>query len=207
MTEVWKDIIGYEGRYMISNLGRVKSLSREVSNGKGVRKIDEKIITPYTDELGYKKVSLKKDNKGKTSKVHRLVAIAFIPNPMNLPQVNHKDENPSNNNVDNLEWCDAKYNVNYGNHNKKLSKALMGRKLDKKQVEKMSKMFNGGGNPRAQKVICNGKTYGCVKDLAKEIGIDNSLLMKYIKGKRKSPEWIKKLNIQLINEESRENNE
>lgn len=103
-NEIWKDIEGYEGLYQVSNKGRVKSFH----SGEG------KIMKPGTHPLGYKSVTLFKDKKGKVAKVHRLVAQAFIPNPENLPVINHKDENPSNNNVENLEWCTQKYNLNYG---------------------------------------------------------------------------------------------
>ena len=102
-NEVWKDILGYEGLYQVSNLGRVKS----IGYGK------ERILKPGSCR-GYLFVSLCKNHKIKYCRIHRLVAQSFIPNPKNLPMVNHKDENPSNNSVENLEWCDAKYNNNYG---------------------------------------------------------------------------------------------
>lgn len=105
--EIWKDISGYEGKYQISNLGRVKRLG----NNKTKK---EKIKIPAKNKDGYLRVNLYKEGKYKTFTVHRLVAEAFIQNPNNYPCVNHKDENPSNNNVDNLEWCDYKYNSNYG---------------------------------------------------------------------------------------------
>lgn len=98
--EVWKDIDGYDGLYQVSNMGRVKSFKW----GK------ERILKPYETGNGYLRVEL----QSKPFKLHRLVAQAFIPNPDNLPFVNHKDENPKNNMVDNLEWCDNKYNINYG---------------------------------------------------------------------------------------------
>lgn len=108
LLEEWKDIPGYEGLYQISNFGRVKSLFD--NNGKR----RDHILSGGNDADGYRLVLLYKDKKRRTKKVHRLVAEAFIPNPNNYPQVNHKDENKSNNNVCNLEWCDCKYNINYG---------------------------------------------------------------------------------------------
>lgn len=102
MSEYWKDIKGYEGLYQISNYGNVKSFYRNI------------ILSPKTDKDGYKEVSLTKDHKKKTFKVHRLVAVAFLENPDNLPQVNHKDECKDNNTVDNLEWCTEIYNRHYG---------------------------------------------------------------------------------------------
>lgn len=119
LVEVWKPIMGYEGLYEVSNLGRVKSLDRMVINYRGsfIRKGEIKAICNLSK--GYKGVLLCKDGKQKTHKVHRLVAEAFLPNPDNLPQVNHKDEDKTNNRVENLEWCDNKYNINYS-HSKKI---------------------------------------------------------------------------------------
>ena len=104
MKEIWKDISGYKGEYLVSNLGRIKSL-----------KLNREHIMKLTcDKDGYKTVGLLNKGKRKFYKVHRLVALAFIPNTNNLPEINHKDENKSNNNVENLEWCNRKYNINYG---------------------------------------------------------------------------------------------
>lgn len=102
--EIWKDVAGYEGLYQISNLGRVKGLKRNK-------------ILALKDNQGYLKIGLRKPkDKQRFFSVHRLVAIAFIPNPNNYPQINHKDECKTNNCVSNLEWCTAKYNCNYGTH-------------------------------------------------------------------------------------------
>lgn len=100
MDETWKPIDGYNGKYDVSDLGRVRQ--------------GEKFVQQYKDRKGYMRVSLYKDKKCRNLKVHRLVALAFILNPDNLPMVNHKDEVKDNNRVDNLEWCDNKYNCNYG---------------------------------------------------------------------------------------------
>lgn len=115
MKEVWKDIKGYEGYYQVSNLGRVKSLVRIVYDDKGNKHVNtEKILSQSDDCHGYYKVSLCKDGKSKTMKVHRLVAFAFLENENNFNCVNHKDENKKNNNVNNLEFCTHRYNCNYG---------------------------------------------------------------------------------------------
>lgn len=103
MKEVFKDIAGYEGKYQVSNLGHVKSLKY----GK------ERILRPGKNGDGYLHVILCKNGKPKKYKVHRLVTQAFIPNPDNLPCVNHKDQNKKNNKASNLEWCDNQYNVRY----------------------------------------------------------------------------------------------
>ena len=106
--EVWRDIQGYEGKYQVSSLGRVKSLKDNNGNYR------EKIMKFGKNIYGYLLVNLHKNGKMKTFSVHRLVATAFLENPNNLPQVNHKDEDKTNNVVGNLEWCTQKYNLNYG---------------------------------------------------------------------------------------------
>ena len=112
IQEIYKDIKNYEGLYQISNLGNVKSIK------------SKKILAQSHSPSGYKFVNLRKNLKGKNFRVHRLVAEAFIPNYANLPYINHKDENTQNNRVDNLEWCTASYNINYGNRNDKVAKKV-----------------------------------------------------------------------------------
>lgn len=111
--EYWRPIVGYEGLYEVSSLGRVKSLNYE-RTGK------EKIMKLQKQNCGYICVYLSKNKEHKNLLVHRLVAKAFIQNPNNLPCVNHKDEDKTNNCVDNLEWCDYAYNSNYGTKNKRM---------------------------------------------------------------------------------------
>lgn len=114
MEEIWTPI-KYDG-YEISNLGRVKSYKVDKKNGK--------IMKPYHDTKGYLQIDLSLDGRKRQNRVHlfihRLVAEAFIPNPDNLPQVNHKDENKENNCVDNLEWCTNEYNCRYGTHTERV---------------------------------------------------------------------------------------
>ena len=118
--EIWKDIEGFEGLYQVSSFGRVKSLARILSDG---RRWKERILQQETNH-GYKRVVLADDNINKTYRVHRLVAQTFLPNPNNYTIINHKDENKSNNNIDNLEWCSPKYNSNYGNCKYKIAEKL-----------------------------------------------------------------------------------
>ena len=109
--EEWKNIKGYEGLYQVSNFGRVKSLNYHRTGKEVLMKPGRFVMKSGNAYYG---VKLYKDSKMNVKLVHRLVAEAFIPNPNNLPQVNHKDENGLNNRVDNLEWCTRKYNTNYG---------------------------------------------------------------------------------------------
>ena len=118
--EIWKDITGYEGLYQVSTLGNVKILNYK-KTGKS------KIKKSYSKN-GYLRLALYKDGKPKNFFVHRLVGEAFIPNPDGKPFINHRDETHCNNCVDNLEWCTAKYNINYGNCKEKISKAMLGNK-------------------------------------------------------------------------------
>ena len=130
--EIWKDILGYEGLYQVSNFGRVRSLDRIVKEKNGKNKfLKGKILKYILVYGGYMVVRLSKNGILKNYYVHRLVAQAFLDNPDNLPCVNHKDENPQNNVVSNLEWCDAKYNLNYGTRNKRISEKMTNGKLSK----------------------------------------------------------------------------
>lgn len=143
MIEEWKDIAGYEGSYQVSNTGKVKSLARfRRSKGSGIAPVAEKLLTLNTDKDGYKEVALCKNNKLRYFRVHRLVATAFIPNPDGLPMINHKDENPANNYVENLEWCTNSYNISYSNY-------------------KVS-----------HRVKCNGISYPSIRALSRAIGHD-----------------------------------
>lgn len=134
--EFWKPILNYEGLYQSSTFGRVRSIDRWVKSKNGsVRLSKGKILKPGTDKDGYLQVGLYKNGKRKTYKVHRLVAEAFIQNPDNLPEVNHKDENKLNNNVENLEFCDCKYNINFGTRTERCSKKNTNGKLSKKVLQ------------------------------------------------------------------------
>ncbi len=125
MTEVWKDIDGYEGEYQVSNLGRVRSLKSSI------------VLKPMVATNGYLVVCLWKDNVQRKYCIHRLVALAFIPNPENLSDVNHIDEDKKNNVVSNLEWCTHLYNMNYGNVRKLISERNKGKKLSDEHKKKV----------------------------------------------------------------------
>ena len=114
MKELWKDIKGYEGCYQVSNLGRIKSLDRMTNNQYGEYFMKGRILkNSIIKDKGYCRVSLNNGNGKISTRVHRLVAEAFIPNPENKPEVNHKDGNKLNNCVSNLEWCTNKENIEH----------------------------------------------------------------------------------------------
>ena len=137
--EEYRDIVGYDGLYEVSNEGNVKSLARDVEWNGTIRHQPECILKPADDGRGYLFVNLYKDGKVKKHIVHRLVAQAFLDNPDGLPQVNHKDEVKTNNFVfvnkdgsvdyekSNLEWCSHEYNCNYGTRNTRVAEAQTNR--------------------------------------------------------------------------------
>lgn len=178
MKEVWKDIPGYEGIYQASNLGRIKSVKRIDLGG---RKWPEKIMSQSIVK-GYAKVGLHHARINKQMSVHRLVALAFIPNPSNLPQINHKDENPLNNHVENLEWCDCLYNMTYGTRvaraAKKHSETMKGiipRPETMKRTAKIS--------------LLTGETleiFASASEAARKNGVSESKISMVCNGKRKT---------------------
>lgn len=115
LNELWRYVEGYDKRYMVSNIGRVKAMPNEYPHLGGIRHTKEKILKPiFCKHTGYYQVSLyKRNGERRFTTIHRIVAEAFIPNPDNLPFVNHKDEVRTNNRVENLEWCTPKYNMDY----------------------------------------------------------------------------------------------
>lgn len=166
MEELWKDIQGYEGKYQVSNLGNVKSLLKD-RNGK--------IMKPRANKRGYYQVYLYSDSKTrKMYLVHRLVAQTFIENPENLPLVNHKDENKSNNCVSNLEWCSYEYNNNYGTRNERsmFTRIVNNGKTAPKKIDQYSldgkfiKTWNSGAE-LAKNGFHNSSICHCCKGLQK----------------------------------------
>lgn len=144
-VEIWRDIKDYEGLYQVSNLGRVRSLDRYVEN-KGIKKfIKSKLRKQHSNDKGYLYVELSKNNKLKSFRVHRLVAMTFPDlvdwteeakgKPFDEIVVNHKNQIKTDNRVDNLEWCDMEYQVNYGDRNDIVSSKLTNRKDHSKPVE------------------------------------------------------------------------
>ena len=120
-SETWKDVVGYEGLYEVSNKGNVYSVERMDALG---REQGGLVLKPKYNNRGYLMVSLYKNGKLKNRTVHRIVAEAFIPNPKGFLEINHKDENKSNNELFNLEWCTREHNVKYGTSIERISKKV-----------------------------------------------------------------------------------
>lgn len=164
--EEWRDIQGYEGLYQVSNLGRVKSLDKTIVMADGRnRHQKEKILKLQINKYGYYVITLWNNKVSKQVKVHRLVAIAFIPNPENLPQVNHIDEDKLNNKTGNLEWCTALENNHHSNI--AIRRHIIGTEASKKPVsqyeingtlvasyESASEASRQIGKPQGRSSIC-----------------------------------------------------
>ena len=175
-NEIWKDIELYEGLYQVSNKGNVRSVDRLVNGPNGVRKFKGKVLKQYK-RGSYSKITLSKDSMVKTYDVHRLVAKAFIPNPNNYQQVNHKNENGCDNRVDNLEWCTAKYNANYGTRNKRVGDKLKGR-LCKDEIKHK---FGHAVIAYKDNIIVG--VYYSINECSKKLGIDRHSILYVLQGK------------------------
>lgn len=168
MIETWKDIVGYEGLYQVSNLGGVKSLERyrtsKLKNQKQT-KINERILRGNVCK-GYIRVILSKHGFNNAFSVHRLVATAFIPNNESKPYINHIDGNKQNNTADNLEWCTCNENIKHA-YKTGLKKPSTKKKLNLYEVNEI----------RESKGIYQ-------KDLAKKYGVSQQTISKIINGQR-----------------------
>ncbi|MEE6710063.1 NUMOD4 domain-containing protein [Lacticaseibacillus paracasei] len=186
MHETWRAVKGFEGYYEVSSLGRVKNVRTN------------SILHPWNDYKGYREVELHNgSHKAKTLKVHRLVATAFIPNPHRYDQINHMDEDKANNRVENLEWCNAKYNSNYGTRNQR---RVQHTDFAKRNFDTYARhhMFDNTDRSAAwmrlkKRVamleVSTGitiKTFDSVSDAAKQVGIGNSKISEAANGKRKT---------------------
>lgn len=162
MEEIWKDIKGYEGLYQVSNFGRVKSL-----NYRGTGK--ELIFKKRYFTSGYERVCLTKNKIERTKRVHVLVAEAFIPNPENKPQVNHIDEDKTNNMASNLEWVTPRENLTYGT-----------------RMKRVNKLRSVNGYKAKRIVDGEGVIYESVAQASKQLNISRSCLDNVLKGVQKS---------------------
>ena len=155
MKEIWKDIEGYEGLYQVSSFGRVKTL------------YTGKILKCRKDSRGYLMVNLSKDNIKTTKRIHRLVAEAFIPNPENKPQVNHIDEDKTNNVASNLEWMTAKENTNHGTRNERASKS--------RSIPIIATNIKTG----------ESREFNSTKECGKQLGLHKGSICSVLKGRQK----------------------
>ena len=196
-NEIWKPIKGYEGKYEVSNLGRVKSKER-ISNCcyNSTRKTKEKIIAHYLEKNGYLSVCLFKEGKH-TKRVHKLVASAFIPNPNNYPCINHINGNKLDNNMNNLEWCTYSHNVKeafrlgLANNSEKQRNAV--REYCKKHKNK----------PLVQLDINNNliKEWNSAVEVEEKMGISRKNISQCVRGKNKTAggfKWLFKEQIEQM---------
>jgi hypothetical protein len=150
MVEEWRDVPGYEGRYTINQRGEVKILRHTFKTKHGTIGImPERLARVYKDSQGYPRVHLFNGFKWKAWLLHRVVAMAFIPNPLNKPHINHKDANKSNHSIDNLEWCTPRENVDHA-VKMKLQTPFRGEdsgsaKLTEDQVREIRERWRMGG--------------------------------------------------------------
>lgn len=171
--EEWREIPGYEGLYKVSSYGRIIAQPRTIvckcKDGSEVTRYYQwRYVEPKPDKRNYRYVSLR-DKDGNVTKIsiHRLIATVFIPNPDNLPIVNHKDENPGNNRADNLEWCTNEYNLNYGTAPKRRGESISATRHADRIAE---------DNARMAKIIkTRGQIRVCKKDSISGIGLYNSI--------------------------------
>lgn len=147
-TEIWKPVVGYEGLYEVSNLGNVKSVDKVVQTKRGSRHYPERRLSEWVDHKNYKTVLLCKNGKQRTTKVHRIVAEAFIENPLGYKQINHIDCDKRNNNVSNLEWCNnsrnQKHAYEHGLNTPRQGELNGGHKLVEKQVIEIRRLYDKG---------------------------------------------------------------
>ena len=170
--EEWRDIAGYEGKYQISSFGRVKSLPRFIKSGKsrnrkGYRLKKESILQPNVSHNGYLCVCLSNNNKVSCFRINRLVAQEFMPNPDNLPTVDHINRNKIDNRVENLRWADMKLQINNSDIKSRI-----------KAISKAVKQYTKDGIFIAE--------YKSVSEAERQTGIYHSSISEYCNGKRKS---------------------
>jgi hypothetical protein len=151
MSEIWRDIKGYECRYKVSRNGEIMSLNYRRTGKKRLMKAKK-------NPRGYLYITLTKNGIMKVCKIHRIVAETFIPNPNNMPEVNHKDEDKTNNAVENLEWCTRKYNCNYGTRIEKYQKNIVCVELN--------------------------KTFKSMREAERELGVANASISRCCRGKQ-----------------------
>lgn len=172
--EQWKTIRDFGGLYEVSSTGKVRN-----SSGKEIKQTIR--------GRGYLGVCLHKDGKQFQRYTHRLVAEAFIDNPLGYSCINHKDENKKNNEVSNLEWCDFKYNNSYGTRLERIDKRLKGKKLAPETCRKMSKTRTGK-NRKGKKVICieTKEVFESAREASRKLGLYNGMVAQVCRGRNET---------------------
>ena len=169
--EEWKTIKGFEGLYEVSNQGRV-------------RRADGKIISQTFRGRGYLGVCLHKNKRQFQKYTHRLVAEAFIENPFDYPCINHIDENKTNNDISNLEWCDFRYNNSHGTRLERISEKLTGKKLSSETCRKMSEVRKGRTH-KGRAVICleTKEVFESAQMASRKLGLYRGMVAQVCRGK------------------------
>lgn len=177
--EIWKNIPGWEGYYQASNIGRIRSLDRIVYSKEGRKfTFKGKILKPRRNKRGYFYLGLHKGGKIKSCTVHRLIALTFIPNPLNYPQVHHRDDNQVDNNVNNLKWGTISQNSHDAIKNGRWAPMIGEKsplsKLTEEQVIEIKRLWHI--RAMSQKNI--GKKFGIVQQHVSEIV--NNIVWKHL---------------------------
>lgn len=196
MDEEYRWVVGFEGKYKISNHGNV---ARCLLDGTMKR------LKCVVSKHGYIRVGLSNNGIKSMHGVHRLVAKAFIENPCNLPQVNHVDEDKTNNKVSNLEWCTSKYNNNHGTKNDRARLKMVNKTVSCLTKAKLKKSYKGkmdyGGNIKAKAVICENVVYECVKLCAEKYSINDKTMRNWLLGKCRMPDKFVKYGLEYVNKQ------
>lgn len=204
--EEWKISEEYP-RYSGSNEGRIKRNECEifvrlggVNAGKGaIVYSPERLLTPSLKSNGYYSVTLRKDGKQYTKSVHRFIIETFVPNPKNLPHVNHKDENKLNNRLENLEWASAEANANYGTRTERMKKAKTGQKRQpltddhKKKIAESCKGING------KQVYCDGHVFRSAREAAEKYNVVPATMRNWLNGYSPIPPKFKDMGLRYMN--------
>jgi hypothetical protein len=176
MQEEWKDIIGYEGYYKISNLGNVKFLERKITTSQSERIYKEKINKIWLSKRGYSVTDLIVNKLRKTKTIHRLTAIHFINNPLNKPFVNHIDGNKSNNSIQNLEWVNNMENMCHAKKNVKRSSQYIGVGWDKWANKWKSQIYHNGRSIHLGNFFTEQEAYSARVKYEQENNVQNKYL-------------------------------
>lgn len=197
MTEIWKDIKGYEGIYIVSTLGRVKRLAKDISELKSKRKrvVTDRYITGHISKKdGYCRITLSKNGKSKCFLLHRIVAETFLENIENKEQVDHINLDKGDNRVENLKWCTPSENQNNPLTKEKRvgeNNPMYGRRhtsKTKRKISKKSTMYLLNNHPNKKAVICltTNETFSSIKAAGEKYKVDNSSIARCCKGMAKS---------------------